>query len=68
MRAGLDGALAAVPIPKKYAAAAKSVRAAALKAVNEPARQGRWAFRSVYKEMQEDVPERNGTRRSRRRR
>ena len=50
MRAGLGGALAAVPIPKKYtAAAAKSVRAAALKAVNEPARQGRWAFRSVYK-------------------
>ena len=60
MRAGLGGALSAVPIPKKYtAAAAKTVRAAALKAVNEPARQGRWAFRSVQG-MQEDVP-RKGT-------
>jgi hypothetical protein len=30
-------------------AAGKGMRSAALTAVNEPARQGRWAVRSVYK-------------------
>ena len=50
MRYGVVGALGAMPIPKKYVnSAAKATRAAAMKAVNEPARQGKWAARSVYK-------------------
>jgi hypothetical protein len=52
MRHGVVGALGAMPIPKKYVnSAAKATRAAAMKAVNEPARQGKWAARSVYKGM-----------------
>lgn len=38
------------PIPKKYVdSAASGITRAALTAVNEPARHGRWAFRSMYK-------------------
>jgi hypothetical protein len=38
------------PIPKKYVdSAANGIKSAAFAAVNEPARRGRWAFRSVYK-------------------
>ena len=46
-RSGLD---TINPIPKKYVdSAASGIQRAALTAVNEPARQGRWAFRSMYK-------------------
>ena len=38
------------PIPKKYVdSAASGISRAAVAAINEPARQGRWAFRSMYK-------------------
>jgi|TARA_B110000259_G_scaffold116087_1_gene132168 hypothetical protein len=38
------------PIPKKYVdGAASGISRAAVAAINEPARQGRWAFRSIYK-------------------
>lgn len=50
MRRNMTNAIAVMPIPQKYVdTAAKGMRAAALKAVNEPARQGRWAARSMYK-------------------
>ena len=50
MRRNMTNAIAVMPIPQKYVdTAAKGMRSAALKAVNEPARQGRWAVRSVYK-------------------
>ena len=50
MRRNVTNAIAVMPIPQKYVdTAAKGMRAAALKALNEPARQGRWAVRSVYK-------------------
>ena len=46
-RSGLD---TINPIPKKFVdSAASGIQRAALTAVNEPARHGRWAFRSMYK-------------------
>jgi hypothetical protein len=50
MRRNMSNAMGGMPIPQKYVdGAARGVRAAALTAVNEPARHGRWAFRTMYK-------------------
>ena len=39
-----------VPVPKKYVdSAAKTMTKTAISAINAPAKQGRWAVRSVYK-------------------
>ena len=70
MRAGLGGALSAVPIPKKYAARGGEDRARGGAESGERTREAGPVGVSVRVQgMQEDVPpERNGTRRSRRRR
>ena len=50
MRRNMTNAMNAMPIPQKYVdAAASTVKSAAIAAMNEPARQGRWMGRTVYK-------------------
>lgn len=50
MASAVSGLMPSVPVPKKYVdSAAKTMTKTAISAINAPAKQGRWAVRSVYK-------------------
>ena len=50
MASAVTGMMPSVPVPKKYVdSAAKTMTKTAISAINAPAKQGRWAARSVYK-------------------
>ena len=64
MASAVSGLMPSVPVPKKYVdSAAKTMTKTAISAINAPAKQGRWAVRSVYKGCKNWCTARPSTRR-----